>query len=185
MFKIGVKGEYMAIPLRIEHTPEKGTREYLTRLRNILNIDLKNESTLIESLPFSLNDTTSGAENEFQTIVVGNKDQVDLPISILTSSYYRNMLRRINAGDAPKKLLNNLMEYIDENREGVWENSWVWFPRRFLSMNAEQVFLSDLIADKNETHSGRRSDIEHFIIRRASEECLRVPVSYLLKLALA
>ena len=185
MFKIGVKGEYMAIPLRIERIPEKGTEEYLSRIRNILNIDLKNESTLVESLPFSLNDTTSGAENELQTAVAGSKDQVDLPISILMSSYYRNMLRRINAGDAPKKLLNNLMEYIDENREGVWENSWVWFPRRFLSMIADQVFMSDLNADKNETRSGRRSDIEHFIIRRASEECLRVPVSYLLKLALA
>ena len=183
--KIGIKGEYMGIPLRIKRTPEKGTKEYLSRLRNILDIETKNESTRAESLPFSLDDTTSGAENELQTTVAGSKDQVDLPISILTSSYYRNMLRRINAGDAPKKLLNDLMEYIDDNTQGVWENSWVWFPRRFLSVNANQIFLSDLHADKNETRSGRRSDIEHFIIRRASEECLRIPVSYLLKLALA
>ena len=125
MLKEGIKGEYMGIPLRIERTPEKGTKEYLSRLRNILNIETKNESTLAESLPFSLNDTTSGAENELQTTVAGSKDQVDLPISILTSSYYRNMLRRINAGDAPKKLLNDLMGYIDDNTQGVWENSWV------------------------------------------------------------
>lgn len=146
----------MAIPLRIERTPENGTEEYLSRLRNILNIDLKSGSTRAESLPYSVDDTTAGAENELQTTVTGSKDQVDLPMSILASSYYRNMVRRINAGDAPKKLLNDLMEYIDENTQGVWENSWVWFPRRFLSRDADQVFLSDLHADKNETLSGRR-----------------------------
>ncbi|HVN71195.1 MAG TPA: hypothetical protein VMU10_04155 [Desulfomonilia bacterium] len=175
----------MGTPLRIARTPEKGTGEYLGRLRTMLDIEMKDGTTFAGSLPFSMDDTTSGSENELQTAVAGSKNNVDLPTTILMSSYYRNMLRRINAGDAPKKLLSDLMEYIEENREAVWENSWVWFPRKFLNVNANQIFLSDLHADKNEARTGRRTDVERFIIRRGSEECLRVPVSYLLKISLA
>ena len=47
-------------------------------LLNILEIDSASDDKFIQSLPFSLNDVTTGVENELQTAVIGKKEEVDL-----------------------------------------------------------------------------------------------------------
>ncbi len=139
----------------------------------------------LESLPVSANDTTGGSETELQAAVMGRKDEVDLPLSIEHSNYYSNVLKRIAAGDTPKKVITDLEQYLNNNSEGVWENSWVRFPRRVLSSFANQIFESDLLADKRDPRSGQRSDVSDFVFHEQGEELLRMPVSYLIKLSLA
>jgi len=139
----------------------------------------------VSSLPFSAHDVTAGSESELQAIVIGDKNAVDLPRTIERSNYYANIARRIAAGDAPKRAIVELDRYLNENEEGVWENSWVRFPERVLSRFTRETFQSDLLADKRDHRSGLRSDLNRFIIREKGETFLRVPVSYLLKLSLA
>jgi hypothetical protein len=172
----------MALPLRKDHRFNPGTREYLERLQDIFNQGGKNHTA---SLPFSLNDTTAGSENELQSAVIGSKDAVDLPVSIEESSFYRNMLRRMKSGEMPRKVMHDLTEYLTENRNRVWENSWVRFPRRLLDPYANHTFENDILLNRKEPRSGRRGDTGRFIFRKGGEEYLRVPVSYLLKLSLA
>ena len=124
-------------------------------------------------------------ENELQTVVAGDRRDVDLPIIIKESRFYRNMLKRAASGDAPKKALTSLEQFVEENPENVWENSWVRFPRRVLNRYAENVFERDLLADKRDWTGPRRKDADCFRVTKAGEEHVRVPVSYLLKLALA
>jgi len=45
----------------------------VARMRTILEIDQRTSETFTASLPFSLNDTTAGSENELQTVVIGKK----------------------------------------------------------------------------------------------------------------
>lgn len=137
------------------------------------------------TLPFAAGDATAGVENELQTVVIGAKDRVDLPRTIERSNYYKNILRRACSGDTPQRLISELEDYLDHNRDGVWEHSWVRFPYRLLSAYARDVLHSDLRADKSDPHSPQRSDAEKFFFREQGETCVRVPVSYLLKLALA
>ena len=42
----------------------------------------------------------------------------------------------------------DLEHYLAGNRDNVWENSWVRFPRKKLSPFALQVFEADLLCDK-------------------------------------
>lgn len=60
------------------------------------------------SLPFSPRDVTAGVENELQTLVQGKKQDVDLAIAIETSSYYKNLMRRTESGDSPRKIMADL-----------------------------------------------------------------------------
>jgi len=53
-------------------------------------------------LPFSSSDATAGTENELQAVVLGDKKDVDLPITIEESNYYKNILRRVKAGEPPE-----------------------------------------------------------------------------------
>ncbi len=139
----------------------------------------------VESLPFSASDITAGSESELQAVVVGLKTSVDLPLQIEQSNYYANISRRIAAGDTPRRAITAIERYLNDNREQVWENSWVRFPKRLLSEFAQQTFQADLLADKRDHHRGLRSDLDRFITHERGETLLRVPVSYLLKLALA
>jgi hypothetical protein len=172
----------MAIPLRSGNRFIPGTIEYLERIQDIFGQGSENATA---SIPFSLNDTTAGSENELQSIVVGKKDTVDLPISIEESSYYRNMIRRMKSGETPKKVVSELTRYLTENKSRVWENSWVRFPRRFLSPYANRVLDHDLLLHKKDPKSGRREDTNKFLFSKNGEDYLRVPVSYLLKLSIA
>ena len=56
----------------------------------------------IESLPFSINDTTAGNETELQAVVIGDKGRVDLSVIIEQSNYFANIIRRSAAGDLKK-----------------------------------------------------------------------------------
>lgn len=141
---------------------------------------------LAASLPFSAGDATAGSETELQAVVAGEKDAVDLPITIEQSNYFSNILRRAAAGEAPKRLITDLERFLNNNTDNVWENSWVRFPRRLLSPFAERVLTRDLLADKNDPQSGQRRDSHRFIFSGADgEELLRLPISYLIKLSLA
>ncbi|MBF0243697.1 MAG: hypothetical protein HQL31_00300 [Planctomycetes bacterium] len=138
-----------------------------------------------ETLPFSPSDISAGSESELQAAVIGHRDHVDLPRSILDSRIFHNLERRSRSGDLPHQGLRDLRRYLDDNADGVWENSWVSFPRSLLSRTASEVLLSDLSADKSDPSKGRRSDEDRFLKMKNGEIHLRVPISYLLKLSLA
>ncbi len=154
-------------------------------LREALGIDPATPDTFSASLPFAGSDATAGVENELQTVVIGAKDTVDLPRSILQSGYYKNILRRALSGDAPQRLITELDRYLDENPDNAWEHSWVRFPIKCLSPFARSIFYGDLRVDKKVDSSPLRSDAEKFMVKDRGEQCIRVPVSYLLKLSLA
>lgn len=140
---------------------------------------------LAQALPFSAGDTTAGAETELQAAVIGRRSDIDLPITIEQSNYFVNILRRTAAGDTPPKVISELEKVLATNYENVWENSWVRFPRSALSPFANDVFKTDLLADKKRRDGALRTDSHKFIFQKQGEEHLRVPLSYLLKLALA
>ncbi len=137
------------------------------------------------SLPFTLDDTTAGIENEFQAAVIGNNETVDLPNTIKSSSYFKNIIKKAKAGDSPWQVLTSLEDFLEEENDHVWENSWVRFPRKFLSARADDILKTDLLADKSFPALGTRSDIGRFTYIEDGEPRVRVPISYLLKLALA
>ncbi len=136
------------------------------------------------TLPFAPGDTTAGSESEMQTVVMGQKTDVDLPCMIEDSNYLANIRRRAKSGDTSTKFMTNLESYLNENHEGVWENSWVRFPRKKLGKAAQMILQNDLAADKNDPAKGRRTDAERFLYKHDGEDYLRVPISYLLKLSL-
>jgi len=135
----------------------------------------------IESLPFTPGDVTAGTENELQALVVGKRTTVDLPITIERSKYYSNIARRISVGEASTEIIRELRKFLSEKNDQVWENSWVRFPRKYLS-----AFASDLLDEDLKTNSGEgRTDRDKFVFETNFGEWIRIPVSYLLKLALA
>lgn len=157
----------------------------LFRLIQILGIDATSASRLARTLPFTPKDTTMGAENEYQTAVVGQANSVDLACEIAASSYCKNLKKRAARGDTPRRTVTALEAFLTRKDQRVWENSWVRLPQSSLSPFAEKVFQSDLRLDKGRPDSEKRSDACIFFIKVAGRSFLRLPVSYLLKLALA
>lgn len=139
----------------------------------------------ITALPFSPGDTTAGSETELQAVVAGGNNHVDLPISIAQSNYFANVMRRAAAGDTHRGVISDLEKYLQSNTENIWENSWVRFPRRALGPFAQSVFQQDLLADKQNAKKGLRTDSHRFACQQNGQDFVRVPISYLLKLALA
>jgi len=78
-----------------------------------------------------------------------------------------------------------LKRYLNENATGVWENSWVRIAEERLSPYALGVVDEDLRADKRQADGPIRGDAHKFRCYIDGQSFLRVPVSYLLKLALA
>ena len=142
-------------------------------------------SGLLANLPFSQDDATAGVENELQAVVVGSQADVDLPETIRHSNYYANCLKRSAAGVIPRESSRQLERYLDQNPDGVWENSWVRFPKRVLNGCARETLRQDLLADKARPSQGQRSDVARFFFTHRGEEWVRVPISYLMKLSLA
>ncbi len=141
---------------------------------------------LADRLPFCGVDVTAGSEMELQASVAGRRENVDLPQAIEDSSYFSHLLRRAASGDSSAHLISSLQRFLAGNREQVWENSWVRFPRRYLGPFADQVFKTDLQADKSRPQEGLRADCDRYLVTGCGgEDQLRVPVSYLVKLALA
>jgi hypothetical protein len=158
-------------------------------LKNIMQRLLESEKvglSFLERLPFSAGDTTAGTETELQAVVLGGRGKVDLPLTIEHSEYFANIAKRAASGDTPKKNFAFLERYLAGNKEEVWENSWVRFPRHRLSAFAQRIFETDLLADKSNPQAGKRSDAAKFCVTGSQgEELLRLPISYLLKLSLA
>ncbi|PIQ95869.1 MAG: hypothetical protein COV67_12580 [Nitrospinae bacterium CG11_big_fil_rev_8_21_14_0_20_56_8] len=150
-----------------------------------LGVNFQSPETFLQSLPFSLNDTTAGSETELQTVVMGEQEVVDLPLTIRESNYFSNLIKRFTAGELPRGAIVELEQYLNGNKEQVWENSWVRFPKRILSALAAEVLQKDLLSDKRNPAAGLRPDAGRFFYTREGEEFLRIPFSYLLKLALA
>lgn len=138
-----------------------------------------------EELPFSPGDTTAGNETELQAAVAGKKDDVDLPEMIARSNYFSNIIRRAASGDLPNRAVTELGRFTNGNRDNIWESSWVRIPIHRLGPLARRTVEEDLLADKSDPSQGKRTDMDKFNIIHKGTECLRVPVSYLLKIALA
>jgi hypothetical protein len=153
---------------------------------SMIGVSFESPDRMAATLPFSINDVTAGSENELQAVVAGDKGQVDLPLIIEHSNYFANIMKQAAAGETPQKVIADLERFLADNPSKVWENSWVRFPRRHLSPYANDVFEGDLLADKKNPAAGKRADSGRFILSDATgEEMLRLPVSYLIKLALA
>lgn len=153
--------------------------------RHCLDIKFKGEKPVVEDLPFSTGDTTAGLENEWQAVVVGKSEDVDIVRAIRESGYFRNLLRRAESGDAPGSQLRALEEWLLGRDVDVWENSWVRIPRRHLNRSAVALFENDTLEDKSREDSPRRTDLFRFVGGVADAAYIRIPISYLLKLALA
>jgi hypothetical protein len=137
------------------------------------------------STPFSAHDITAGSENELQAAVVGHSNDVDLPLTIRSSNFFKNTLRRAAAGEHSTRLLSEIEDYISPDHVRAWENSWVRLKMGMLSPSARAILSQDLQADKTDPSKGVRQDIARFVSIIDGEEWLRIPISYLLKLALA
>src|SRR5580704_11431532 len=81
----------------------------------------------VDELPFVASDATAGSEDELQTVVVGQANDCDLPLTISESRFFRNIARRHASGEAPRSALLELEAFLSDSR-GVWENSWIRFP---------------------------------------------------------
>lgn len=150
----------------------------------VLGITDTSSSEWIEKLPFVGKDATAGSETELQTAVIGPREKADLPLSIERSKFFKNIAKQTSSGEAPLKRIAELEEYLDAKEE-VWENSWVRFSGLLLNTYAQSVLGSDMRADKRESGSPMRCDAERFTCTENGERMIRIPVSYLLKLALA
>lgn len=136
-------------------------------------------------LPFAGGDTSVGMEYELQVAVEGAHRDVDLPISVYASAYYKNVGKRTARGDLPPERLQLLQEFLAGNASRVWENSWVRFAEERLTPFSRRLLARDLLADKADPASRPRSDVQRFRCLHKGRPHLRLPVSYLLKLALA
>ena len=169
-----------------ENIPEPEGREHdLEQMAAILGLEGASGDRFVRALPFCCGDATAGAENEFQAEVRGSREHADLAQVIEGSNYYKNLIRQARAGDTPEYRVSDLEGFLKEKDGRAWENSWVRFPRHVLNSFANQVFNRDLKADKSNPGSGYRKDAADFVFDREGEPQVRIPVSYLLKLALA
>lgn len=137
-----------------------------------------------DALPFSAHDITAGSETELQASVEGRHDAVDLPSVIQQSNYLRNLQQRAAAGESPARVVEELEDLLQNNPTGNWENSWVRIPVSLLSIDAREILVRDLSEDKGSPQSEPRGDRTEFFVEHRGEPCLRVPISYLLKLSL-
>ncbi len=157
----------------------------LFRLIHILGMHTTTVDELARSLPFTPQDATAGAENEYQTAVVGGRQQVDLAREIEESRYFRNLKKQAQRGDTPRSRMIALERFLDGNVDHVWENSWVRLPMTSLCEYACTIFRKDLRSDKCRSDSPLRSDNYRFSLTVGGKDYLRIPISYLLKIALA
>jgi hypothetical protein len=155
------------------------------RMRMAMGFEGRWDDRSLLLLPFGPDDATAGSESELQVAVAGSPENVDLPIMIRSSGYYENLARRTAAGDTPSRTLEELERYLQAGEDAVWENSWVRFPVNRLCSLARHTLERDLLADKADPAAEPRKDRGDFFFEKSGEEWLRVPISYLLKLALA
>ncbi len=166
-----------------EHTQEPAS---IRQALHKAGVCLDRPDSLIDSLPFCAGDVTSGSESELQAVVAGDRQHVDLPLIIEQSNFFANVMKRTASGETPKTVVADLERFLADNRTEVWENSWVRFPFKRLSGYARQTLEHDLLADKQNHTAGQRADAGRFFYQDADGRVmLRLPISYLIKLALA
>lgn len=163
---------------RSSHTPPPSTPDFhRARQRAIIEcLGLAPHSyPRRDELPFSRLDVTAGTENELQVAVRGAADRVDLPRSIATSSYYQTLSEY--AGHCPESARerDRVQRYLDAGADAYWEHSWVRMPRATLSPTARRRLDQTL---------AQRSDHERYRVRIQGEDGVRLPMSYVLPLAL-
>jgi hypothetical protein len=141
--------------------------------------------TTTERMPFTGEDSSVGMEFELQVAVEGNHEDVDLPTTISSSTYFKNVVKRSARGDLPAVCLQSLKDFLYKNPTNVWENSWVRFPEHRLTAWTKMLLAEDFQADKSSPAAKPRTDIHRFRCMHRGHECLRLPISYLLKLSLA
>ena len=139
----------------------------------------------LSSKPFTCEDTSVGMEYELQVAIEGDHKDVDLPITIASSTYFKNVVKRTERGDLASANLESLQTFLFGNSSKVWENSWVRLPENMLTSWTQEMLARDFKADKSLASSKPRSDIHRFRCIHKGKDSLRVPVSYLLKLSLA
>ncbi len=157
----------------------------LDRARDALGITSIRGDGFIRHVPFCAGDTTAGTETELQVAVIGDRADVDLPITIESSNYFKNIRRIAQAGEASMSAVTELEKLLADNPERVWENSWVRFPLSRLTDFARHTLQRDLLSDKSHGSGCVRSDVGKFLVPGNGEQYLRTPISYLVKLALA
>ena len=138
----------------------------------------------LKNLPFTPGDVTCGLENEMQAAVLGAEGDVDLPLSLTHSGFFRNLNRRVASGDAPPEMRARIERYL-RRCGNVWPNSRVLIPLEKLSAGTLAIIEKDLRADKDSPNSPPRADRDDFSVERNGKKFLRVPVSYLRKISLA
>ena len=165
-----------------ESTPQAAN---LFKLIHILGVDTASADGFTRTLPFSPADTTAGSESEYQTAVIGSHRHVDLALEIESSGFFRNLKKQAMRGDTPHSQIAALESFLEGSTDRVWENSWVRLPLDVLNSYAQSVLRGDMRADKGCADSPQRSDACRFTMVEGGRECLRIPMSYLLKISLA
>ncbi len=135
--------------------------------------------------PFGAGDTTAGMEYELQVAVEGSSDQVDLPLTISHSGYFKNIVERSRRGDCSEQIVDDLQAFLADRHQTIWENSWIRMKTGCLSNYAARMIETDFLADKSRPNGPLRSDRHLFFVVHRGEQWLRLPISYVLKLALA
>ncbi|MCB1738409.1 MAG: hypothetical protein KDI42_09810 [Gammaproteobacteria bacterium] len=137
-------------------------------------------------MPFAPDDVSAGSESELQTAVIGAAQTVDLPRRILESDYFANIAERAERDEASQRPATQLHRFVQDNPDQVWENAWIRLPWGRLNERARALWAQDLLADREDASQGQRKDQARFhFIAPDGSRWLRLPISYLLKLALA
>ena len=159
-------------------------RADIRELPILLGIEPSRSEVPLHRLPFNPEDLTIGTESEYQTAVLGDRGCVDLPRTIEESAYFANISRRVKAGDVARRSVTRLEEYLKNNSDDIWENSWLRFPLSKLNPATQKVFFHDLKEDKTASADACRVDMDRFFVEQRGERWIRVPSSYVLKLAI-
>ncbi|MEF3255215.1 MAG: hypothetical protein K6348_06610 [Deferribacterales bacterium] len=147
-------------------------------MKNVINL-----AKIFPKSPFHFGDITAGIETELHTSVQGDPSDVDLPQIIINSKYYKNVVRRVQVVDTSATSKEMLNRYLSD-KDKIWDNSWVRVPVYKISPDAFQIFMKDLLKDKRRPDEGYRSDATKFFITIKGEQFIRIPISYLFKLAI-
>ncbi len=122
-------------------------------------------------MPFGDGDVTAGTESELATAVAGAVEDVDLPLAL---EQYITGLAEGGNRCTREDLIARVRGWL--NAGTVWEYSRIRMPEEVLGTRAREMLRKDL---------ARRDDRDDFIVWRSRERWLRLPPSYVLRLALA
>jgi len=128
-----------------------------------LQKDLYARLGLGRDVPFASADLTAGTENELATAVTGRLETVDFPNAVRHSPHLRGLSPSVRQA---------LDQWLAEQADGVWEHSWLRLDYRCLHPVTRARVEQDL---------STRTDRADFDINGTE---IRVPASYVLKLAL-